>query len=137
MMSGSNDYSYEENFERMRKRFTEIGLILKDHGCTFGIEFLGPKTIRTDLKYDFVHDLPGMIELCDAVGTGFPRLRIGVGGAEERIDLAQYVLAPFSPNERPRADAAVQRAADAVEVAIRDGLERAMNIYNRPPTADE
>ena len=79
----------------------------------------------------------GLRDLCDAVGTGFPRLRIGVGGAEERIDLAQYVLAPFSPNERPRADAAVQRAADAVEVAIRDGLERAMNIYNRPPTADQ
>jgi PTH1 family peptidyl-tRNA hydrolase len=64
-------------------------------------------------------------------------LRVGVGGAEEGIDLARYVLAPFSPNERPRADAAVQRAADAVEVAVRDGLARAMNIYNRPPTADE
>ena len=70
MMSGSNDYSYEENFERMRKRFREIGLILSDHGCTFGIEFLGPKTIRTDFKHEFIHDLPGMIELCDAVGTG-------------------------------------------------------------------
>jgi len=82
----------------------------------------------------------GLRDLCDAIGTGFPRLRVGVGGAEEGIDLAQYVLAPFSPNERPQADAAVQRAADAVEVAIRDGLERAMNTYNRPPrppTADE
>ena len=79
----------------------------------------------------------GLRDLCDAVGTGFPRLRIGVGGAEDGIDLAQYVLAPFSPNERPRADAAVQRAADAVEVSMRDGLERAMNTYNRPPTADE
>lgn len=79
----------------------------------------------------------GLRDLCDAVGTGFPRLRVGVGGAEEGKDLAQYVLAPFSPNERPRADAAVQRAADAVEAAIRDGLERAMNIYNRPPVADE
>lgn len=79
----------------------------------------------------------GLRDLCDAVGSGFPRLRVGVGGAEEGIDLAQYVLAPFSPNERPRADAAVRRAADAVEAAIRDGLERAMNIYNRPPMADE
>ena len=73
----------------------------------------------------------GLRGLCDAVGTGFPRLRVGVGGAEEGIDLAQYVLAPFTPNEQPRAAAAVQRAADAVEVAIRDGLERAMNTYNR------
>ena len=79
----------------------------------------------------------GLRDLCDAVGTGFPRLRIGVGGAEDGIDLAQYVLAPFSPNERPRAAAAVQRAADAVEVSMRDGLERAMNIYNRSPKSDQ
>jgi PTH1 family peptidyl-tRNA hydrolase len=79
----------------------------------------------------------GLRDLCEAVGTGFPRLRVGVGGAEDGIDLAQYVLAPFSPNERSRADAAVQRGADAVEAAIRDGIDRAMNTYNRPPVADE
>ena len=73
----------------------------------------------------------GLRDLCDAVGTSFSRLRVGVGGAGEGIDLAQYVLAPFSPNERPRADAAVQRAADAVDVSLREGLERAMNTFNR------
>ena len=73
----------------------------------------------------------GLRNLCDAVGTGFPRLRVGVGGAGEGMDLAQYVLSPFSASEQSRADAAIQRAADAVEVAMRDGLERAMNIYNR------
>jgi len=79
----------------------------------------------------------GLRDLCDALGTGFPRLRVGVGGAEQGADLAEYVLSPFSPDEKNRADAAVQRAADAVEVAIRDGLERAMNTYNRPPKADD
>ncbi len=79
----------------------------------------------------------GLRDLCDALGAGFPRLRVGVGGAEQRADLAEYVLSPFSPDEQTRADAAVQRAADAVEVALRDGLERAMNTYNRPPKAEE
>jgi PTH1 family peptidyl-tRNA hydrolase len=79
----------------------------------------------------------GLRDLCDALGTGFPRLRVGVGGAEDGVDLADYVLSPFSPDERPRADAAVQRAADAVDVVLRDGFERAMNQYNRPPMADE
>ncbi len=79
----------------------------------------------------------GLRDLCDALGTGFPRLRVGVGGAEPGADLAEYVLAPFSPDERERAAAAVRRAADAVEVAMRDGLERAMNTYNRPLKADD
>lgn len=79
----------------------------------------------------------GLRDLCDALGTGFPRLRVGVGGAEEGVDLAEYVLSPFSQIQRPRADAAVQRAADAVDVALRDGLEPAMNIFNRPPKADD
>ena len=79
----------------------------------------------------------GLRDLCDALGTGFPRLRVGVGGGDPEVDLAEYVLAPFSPDEQARAAATVRRAADAVEVAIRDGLERAMNTYNRPPRADE
>ena len=79
----------------------------------------------------------GLRDLCDALGTGFPRLRVGVGGAEEGVELADFVLSPFSPDERPRADAAVQRAADAVDVVLRDGFERAMNQYNRPAIADE
>jgi sugar phosphate isomerase/epimerase len=70
MMSGSNEFTYTENFERMRKRFREIGLILKDNGCVFGIEFLGPKTIIAGFKHPFIANLPEMIELCDAVGTG-------------------------------------------------------------------
>ncbi len=70
MMPGSNEFPYDENFERMRGRFNEIGLILRDHGWVFGIEFLGPRTIRSGLRYEFVHDLPGMLELCDAVDTG-------------------------------------------------------------------
>ena len=73
----------------------------------------------------------GLRDLCDALGTGFPRLRIGVGGADRGADLAEYVLAQFSPDEQALAAAAVRRAADAVEVAMRDGLGRAMNTYNR------
>jgi PTH1 family peptidyl-tRNA hydrolase len=73
----------------------------------------------------------GLRDLCDALGTGFPRLRVGVGGGDFEVDLAEHVLAPFSPDEQARAIAAVRRAADAVEVALRDGLERVMNIYNR------
>ena len=70
MMPASNDLAFAENFERMRKRFREICLILKDHGCALGVEFIGPKTLRAQFKYEFIWNLPGMLELCAAVGTG-------------------------------------------------------------------
>ncbi len=79
----------------------------------------------------------GLRDLCEKVGTGFPRLRVGVRGKKRSGDLADYVLSPFTEGEREAADAAVARSADAVEIALRDGFEAAMNVYNRPPTTDE
>ena len=74
----------------------------------------------------------GLRDLCEKVGTGFPRLRVGVRGDELSGDLADYVLSPFADAEVEAAKAAVERAADAVEMALRDAFEKAMNAYNRP-----
>jgi len=79
----------------------------------------------------------GLRDLCDEVGTDFPRLRVGVRGADMTGDLADYVLSPFTDDEASAAERAVERAADAVEAVLRDGFERAMNTFNCPPTADE
>ncbi len=73
----------------------------------------------------------GMRDMCRAVGTGFPRLRVGVRGAGIGGDLADYVLEPFDPDETEAAEVMIARAADAVEMALCDGFERAMNTYNR------
>ncbi len=75
----------------------------------------------------------GMRSIVAAVGEGFPRVRVGVAPSDpaaEIADLADYVLAPFSAEERPLADDAATRAAEALEVAIRDGLRRAMDRFN-------
>ena len=77
----------------------------------------------------------GMRSLCQSVGRGFPRLRVGVRGGEVRGSLADYVLAPFAPDEIDRVEETVSRAADAVEAAMRQGLSRAMSEYNRNPDA--
>ena len=79
----------------------------------------------------------GLRDLCEEVGTGFPRLRVGVRGDDMSGDLADYVLSPFTGDEADAAKGAVERAADAVETALRDRFESAMNTYNRPPTIDE
>ena len=73
----------------------------------------------------------GMRDICQAVGPGFSRLRVGVRGAGIGGDLADYVTEPFDPDETELADAMVERAADAVEMALRDGVGRAMNLFNR------
>jgi PTH1 family peptidyl-tRNA hydrolase len=72
----------------------------------------------------------GLRDLCRTVGTGFPRLRVGVGGGGQPADLAAYVLSAFDPDELETVEKMVARAADATEFAVREGLERAMNRYN-------
>ena len=75
----------------------------------------------------------GMRSIVSAVGEGFPRIRLGVApvdAAAEFGDLAEYVLSPFSADERPEAERVIGRAAEAAEVAIRDGLRRAMDTFN-------
>jgi PTH1 family peptidyl-tRNA hydrolase len=60
----------------------------------------------------------------------YPRVRIGVGSARPG-ELIDHVLSRFRPDERPIIAEAIDRAADAVETALRDGFEQAMNVYNR------
>ncbi len=75
----------------------------------------------------------GMRSIVSVVGEGFPRIRVGVAPADpttEIGDLAEYVLAPFTADERAEADKAIARAAEAAEVAARDGLRRAMDQFN-------
>jgi len=73
----------------------------------------------------------GLKSLIEHLGTPeFPRLRIGVGEAGPRDDLADHVLSKFRKDEWPEVEAAIDRAADAVLSFIEQGLERAMNSFN-------
>jgi PTH1 family peptidyl-tRNA hydrolase len=74
----------------------------------------------------------GLRDICDHIGQEFPRLRMGVGGLDGWNDLAEYVLSPFGDNEKKVADSMIQRAADAVETTLRDGVTAAMSRHNGP-----
>lgn len=66
-----------------------------------------------------------------AIGTGdFYRVRFGVGRPPGRMDPAAYVLKPWSPAERKELELNVDRAADAVEALLTEGLAYAQNRYN-------
>ena len=73
----------------------------------------------------------GLRSVKQSLGSAdFLRVRAGVGrpGRGDRRPVADYVLSPFEPDEDP--EALVARAADAVEVLARDGLDRAQAQFN-------
>jgi PTH1 family peptidyl-tRNA hydrolase len=67
----------------------------------------------------------------------FPRLRIGIGRpvvdgepSHEPDAVAEYVLSDPPPAERDLLDEAIERAIEAIEVVLTDGIERAMARFN-------
>lgn len=78
----------------------------------------------------------GLRNIQEMLGTpDYPRLRIGVGSPGEHMDAADYVLSRFRPAERASIDEAVAKAAQAVLVWARSGLEVCMNGVNGEPNA--
>jgi PTH1 family peptidyl-tRNA hydrolase len=59
----------------------------------------------------------------------FARLRIGVG--DHFQDAADYVLSPFSPEEKKDLPSIIQIAADATLSYILNGIELTMSRFNR------
>lgn len=61
----------------------------------------------------------------------FMRIKVGVGEKPAGYDLADYVLGHFSKDDRVIMEDAFKAVADAVEVMIMDGPDKAMNDYNK------
>jgi PTH1 family peptidyl-tRNA hydrolase len=79
----------------------------------------------------------GMRSLIGVVGNEFPRIRVGIDRpyddgrpVREPDRIAEWVLAAPSKVERERLEAAVEAAADAVVLAVTEGVELAMNRFN-------
>lgn len=64
-------------------------------------------------------------------GDEFARVRVGVGEKPDGWDLADYVLGRFSKDEEPIIRDALKRAAQACQTIVTDGIESAMNTFNR------
>ncbi|MFI1255674.1 aminoacyl-tRNA hydrolase [Streptomyces netropsis] len=72
----------------------------------------------------------GLKSITKALGPDYCRVRFGIGRPPGRMQVADFVLKDFSSTERKELDFEVDRAADAVETLIVDGLERAQGTYN-------
>src|SRR5699024_323146 len=74
----------------------------------------------------------GIKNIIANLGTDkFQRIKIGVGEKPKEGDLADYVLSPFSREERAAVDEAIGYAAKALELMLNDETDVAMNGYNR------
>ena len=60
----------------------------------------------------------------------FPRMRIGIGRPPGRMSPEAYVLQNFKDEKKLIMEETYQRAIEAIQVALRDGFEMAMNQFN-------
>ena len=74
----------------------------------------------------------GVESVIGALGTQeVMRVRMGVGPDYPVGDGARYVLAPFKKAQYPMVDQVLDQAADAVRVILAEGVQAAMNRFNR------
>ena len=92
---------------------------------------LSGEAVREICSYYKADPADHLIVISDDVDLPFTRVRIGVGGKPAPgSDLANHVLGHFSSEDRPVIEEAYAKAADAVECAIGQGPDKAMNLYN-------
>jgi len=73
----------------------------------------------------------GLKSITEVFSTeGFPRVRLGIGRSQV-IPTESYVLGVIPPNEKELYSQAVKTAADAIEMFLKDGIQKVMNTFNK------
>src|SRR3954471_14856978 len=76
----------------------------------------------------------GLESISQHLGTqDFPRLRIGIGREDPSLrEITDYVLAQFGTADAELLEKVLQRACDQVECWLKDGILKAMSLFNGP-----
>ncbi len=73
----------------------------------------------------------GLRDLKRGLGNGeFLRVRVGIGRPHGPDDAHDHVLTSFRPDEHETVSTMIERAADAAEDILADGIRAAMNVHN-------
>ena len=60
----------------------------------------------------------------------FPRIKVSIGKKPEKWDLANFVLSGFSKEEAEILEDEIRIAAEAIEIILKDDVDKAMNKCN-------
>ena len=73
----------------------------------------------------------GMKSIISHLGVKeFPRLRIGIGKSDGKKETINHVLGKFAPQEIPAIKEVLYASVKAVELSLKEGVEKSMNRYN-------
>ncbi len=74
----------------------------------------------------------GLKSIIGLMGSdNIPRIKVGVGKKPHPdYDLADFVLGRFSKDDTAKIGEAIKKASDAIECMIKNGVDKAMNMYN-------
>jgi PTH1 family peptidyl-tRNA hydrolase len=73
----------------------------------------------------------GLQSIIDRLGSDeFIRVRLGAGPEHPVADLSSFVLSPIPRRDQEAVEEMLERAADAIEIIITDGVESAMASFN-------
>ena len=79
----------------------------------------------------------GMRSIIQHLGNNtFARLRVGIGRPPGRMDPAAFVLQDFNRDEMAEFDTLLDRAGQAIDTFLNDGITSAMNQFNANPPRD-
>lgn len=69
VLPGQNERTRQEQFDFLLGRFRPIAATLAEHGCVLGLEFIGPKTLRSRFAHEFAYTAGDMLEFGHAIGA--------------------------------------------------------------------
>jgi PTH1 family peptidyl-tRNA hydrolase len=80
----------------------------------------------------------GIRDLNQHLGTDYPRVRVGTGRPPQGWDPADFVLSRWKDDEGQEVLRMIERACDAMECVVTEGVDAAMNRFNgEAPTKGE
>ena len=125
LMPGSNERPFRENFAFHVGQLLPVAQVLAEHGCRLGLEFIGPRTMRDNLRYGFIYSPEGMLCLAEAIGANVGLL----------MDCWHWYTGVGS-----LADIRTLRAEDVVYVHVNDApaglpVEEQLDLVRRLPGA--
>lgn len=80
----------------------------------------------------------GMKNIVECLGTRkFARVRVGIGAKPPKWDLADYVLAPFTKENREKVEEALGEIVPIIEGIVSGNIDRVMEKYNSKKVVEQ